>query len=313
MTHGGLNIGKEAEQIYRHLVEQGPTHPTYLARIFGPDAAGHVEQLRDIGLVVGDPPAARHPDHALAPRILDAEHEVARMRGRLDELRDLYQEHAAPRGPVETLTSRARTGAMFDELSLTAERRVMQFITYPFVRLTKLYGPLAPARLRDDGTLRTPRLRAIVEQAVLDDADALAGIRHVIDLGAEVRVAATLPMKLIIADDRAMLPKWRDHADQVSALLVHGTSLLDVLVRLFEVQWASSVCFQSGHGLVGRDMLIVQHLVAGQTLDMIARTLGVSVRTVQRRIEQICARAGVASRVQLISFATRHWVRAESA
>jgi DNA-binding CsgD family transcriptional regulator len=91
-------------------------------------------------------------------------------------------------------------------------------------------------------------------------------------------------------------------------MLVIGTSgLLDALVLLFESVWAGAVPL--ARAAADRDALhgrILTMLVMGSTDAAMARSLGVAVRTVQRRITAMQRAAGVDNRIQLVWYAARH-------
>jgi DNA-binding CsgD family transcriptional regulator/tetratricopeptide (TPR) repeat protein len=65
-------------------------------------------------------------------------------------------------------------------------------------------------------------------------------------------------------------------------------------------------------GLSARELEVLQLIAAGQSNQQIAETLVLSVRTVERHINHIYAKAGVASRTQAMAFATREGIGAEA-
>ncbi|WP_431928669.1 hypothetical protein [Nonomuraea jabiensis] len=315
-----LGIGDVGASLYQHLIEVGPTPtPELLERFDGLAAETALERLRDMGLVVGEPAAARHPDYALRPMVAQAEYSLARLKARTDELRDVYESHTAhgPNSPIELMTSRQRIAAAFDDLSLGAHREVMQFITWPFVPLTAVHAPGDPARRNPDGTVRRPRRRFIYERAVLNNEPAMTGLRNAVALGADVRVSAKeLPFKLIISDRKtAMVPRWpRGYSDQMSTLLVRSGTLIECMIVVFEHYWNEAVPLHSDRrgSAAGEldqiDMSILQYIVAGQTDDQMARLLDKSKSTILRRIKRMRELAGAESRPALIFHAARHWM-----
>src|SRR5690606_2150445 len=106
-----MGIGDVGARLYLHLIEAGPTlTPDLLERFGGEAAENALQRLRAVGLVVGEPNVARHPDFVLQPVVAQAEFTVARLRAQADELRDLFEARnwRGPNAPVEVLTSRQR-------------------------------------------------------------------------------------------------------------------------------------------------------------------------------------------------------------
>lgn len=93
-------------------------------------------------------------------------------------------------------------------------------------------------------------------------------------------------------------------------LVVHSGALLELLSEVFEVTWAHAIPLRvTAGGLKDEsadEQLVLNLLAAGLTDDAMARHLGVSVRTVQRRVREICARLGARTRFQAGLQARRH-------
>ncbi|TMR99564.1 hypothetical protein [Nonomuraea basaltis] len=319
----GLGIGAIGEQLYRHLVEQGPTPTNELERVIGNGSGDALARLRDVGLVVGEPAAARHPDYALRPLVANAEAVVTRLKTQAAEMRDLFDSSAAgmrgPNTPVEVLTARQRIAAAFDDLSLGAHIEVLQFVTWPFVPLTAVHGPGDPARRNPDGSVRRPRRRLLFEHSVLESEAALIGLHNAITLGADVRLAKELPFKLIVSDrERALVPRFpRDFSDQASTLLLRGGALVECMLVMFEHFWSEATPLEADYDGFGpgaareideQDMAILQHIIAGQTDDSMAKLMGTSKSTILRRVKRMRELAGVETRPALIFHAARNWM-----
>jgi DNA-binding NarL/FixJ family response regulator len=131
-------------------------------------------------------------------------------------------------------------------------------------------------------------------------------------------------MKLVLADaDLGLVPLAVTPAGEPGAVLLHRSGLLDALDALFETVWRtahplelSSIGAEAEtpveHGAEGPtdvDRQIVALLLAGLTDQTVATQLGLSPRTLHRRLRHLMDIAGVRTRMQLGSFATRHgWV-----
>jgi DNA-binding NarL/FixJ family response regulator len=101
-----------------------------------------------------------------------------------------------------------------------------------------------------------------------------------------------------------------------TAAVIGRGQLLDALLALFESQWeaATPVRLQSDEaqdpeGLDGNERFLLSLLVAGLPDKSIASQLGISRRTVQRRLDRMMALAGVDTRTGLaFQAARRNWL-----
>ncbi|MFC8271068.1 LuxR family transcriptional regulator [Streptomyces sp. NPDC057271] len=136
-------------------------------------------------------------------------------------------------------------------------------------------------------------------------------IEPCVEAGEQARVLPSVPVKLLIIDDAyALVSLSIKEADVVNTLLVvQPSGLLSALVALFEQSWTNALPFH-GHttrpgGLPPGDRRLLWLLAGGATDDVIARELGISRRTLFRRLEVLMARLGAANRFQLALQAQR--------
>lgn len=138
---------------------------------------------------------------------------------------------------------------------------------------------------------------------------ALAGaFQALARLGADVRVSGELPMAMLICDQRfALIPVLgRSPTAARSALLVHSSTLLEALCALFDRVWQTARPARFGdegpEDLVDEpsavDRKLLGLLATGATDATIAKQLGLSDRTVHRRIHALITRLGVSTRLQ---------------
>ncbi|MEV0236788.1 LuxR C-terminal-related transcriptional regulator [Nonomuraea sp. NPDC050786] len=313
-----LGMDAREEQVFRYLAANPRTDLETLVDRFGAEAADALEGLRRLGLVSGEPLDVRRPDQAFQRLVREKEAALFAAKARVAELQEIYDLAHRPgsTGPVVLLTSRTQLQACMDELELSAAQTLDKFITDPYIPLTNVHTPGDDARRGEDGTIRMPRRRVLYEQAVVDDDRALEGIRNTMDLpNAEIRIAPSLPYKLIIADgERALVPAYaRDHDDKLSThLITRGTELI-AHQMVFEQCWTAATPLAGGNELLNEEFSveekhIVGLLVSGATNERIARILGAGVRTVQRRLTDLQQRAGVRSRNELIRHAATRWM-----
>ncbi|MFI6485238.1 hypothetical protein ACIBH1_45520 [Nonomuraea sp. NPDC050663] len=303
MRFEDLGISPPAENVYRYLNDRGPTPLAILAEEFGPVAINAVEELRSIGLTIGDPPDARRPDHAFARLLAERAHQLNVAQLAVAEMQERYiASHRETSPPVIAISSREQATACRDELTLSARTEILQFITWPF-HPSHAHPADDERRMEADGQVRAPHQRLIYERRVLaESAAALDGMRKALNLpgGASVRVIDFLPYKLVIRDGVAALSSRypRGHEDQVSALhIAEHNVLVTAHMMTFEYYWERSTPL-GGHRsrhvqLSDEELKLLGMLVNGETQDFMARALGVQAKTVYNRITKLCKLAGI--------------------
>ena len=138
-------------------------------------------------------------------------------------------------------------------------------------------------------------------------------MQRLVAAGEEARVLPGLPLKLVIVDRHtALLPLTLDSALAQTAV-IHRSTLLDAMVNLFEIYWERALPLDergpAGDGLSGQDREILGLLVAGAKDEVIARQLGVGVRTLRRRMQHLMATLDAETRFQAGMQASRRgWV-----
>ncbi|WP_156755265.1 LuxR C-terminal-related transcriptional regulator [Actinokineospora pegani] len=124
--------------------------------------------------------------------------------------------------------------------------------------------------------------------------------------GEVLRTLAAPPMGLVLADDdRALL------AVGGTSMLIASAPLVAALASTFESLWTLSVpvTVADGHEISDRDRRVVALMAAGATDDAIARRLGLSRRTVVRRVAVLQAQLGATTRFQAgVAAAQRGWL-----
>lgn len=150
--------------------------------------------------------------------------------------------------------------------------------------------------------------RAVYTTEALAEPGFMAAVSEHVLAGEQARLAPVVPTKLAIADRAlALLPLSWTAAAQDTALLVHPCGLLDALVALFEGVWTTaSPLVITGPAEVRpleavdkHDRQLLSLLVAGMTDEAAGARLGMSRRTVVRRVQHMMAATGSQSRIQL--------------
>ncbi|MEV3857365.1 helix-turn-helix transcriptional regulator [Streptomyces sp. NPDC050095] len=136
-------------------------------------------------------------------------------------------------------------------------------------------------------------------------------IEPCINAGEQARVLPSVPVKLVIIDDAyALVSLALDEADvHHTTLVVQPCGLLSALIALFEQCWRQALPFHgrttSPGGLPPADRRLLWLLAGGASDETIARELGISRRTLFRRLQILMARLGAANRFQLALHAQR--------
>jgi DNA-binding CsgD family transcriptional regulator len=150
--------------------------------------------------------------------------------------------------------------------------------------------------------------RTIYDRSSLDHPGSLTAVEALIEAGQQARVLPQLPLKLYLADDRlAFLPLARSAPGCETAIIVHPSALLDGLAKLFEGLWQRALPLHSpagqpasarGRATTGAHQRLVTLLLSGLTDEAIARQLGLSYRSVQRRVAALMAELDAHTRFQ---------------
>jgi sugar-specific transcriptional regulator TrmB/DNA-binding CsgD family transcriptional regulator len=264
---------------------------------------------------------AAAPDAALEALILGKRSELEKARSTVATLMREFKAAADERKAdelVEIFTGRDAIRRRFEQLQHSLRDEVLSFNAMPYV------VPLDDGDSGLEGLRRGVRSRAIYERPTLELPGALDHIRRFAEVGEEARSFEELPMKLFIGDRRVgLVPVNLDEPGvEPSVTVVHECALLDALIALFEQLWAQATVIladtasgsPSPSALSSEDRQLLSLLLSGLTDARIARQLGVSLRTVQRRVTVLMELAGVKTRLQLgWQAATNGWLAASDA
>ncbi|MCU1683108.1 MAG: hypothetical protein JWQ81_3847 [Amycolatopsis sp.] len=158
------------------------------------------------------------------------------------------------------------------------------------------------------------RYRAVYGKVALERPEYLAdNVLPCGKAGEEARILPDVPVKLLIIDDECAVvsPSVAEADVGLSAFLIRPCSLLSALIGLFEMCWRAALPLNfaeqpNGLHLLPSERRMLALLAAGLGDDQVARSLGVSRRTVFRYLESLMARTGAANRFQLALHAKRN-------
>lgn len=311
-----LGIDRAASEVYLALLELAPAPLDAIGSAAGlgrAETATAYAALVDAGLAS----AAEEGEDVVAPvpptagleilarhRAAEVEESRIAVGGAFESFRRqrlaAYNDHL-----VEVVTGDA-VGPRMRQAWASARDRIRQFDSPP-------YFPLPGAT--DDALATLARgvtQRVVYSRASLEHPGQLKDvIEPCVRAGEQARVLASVPVKLVIIDDAyALVSLSIKEADVHNTMLVvQPCGLLSALVALFEQSWQSALPFHGRAtrpgGLPPADRRLLWLLAGGASDDVIARELGISRRTLFRRLSVLMARLGAANRFQMALQAQR--------
>lgn len=330
-----LDLEPVQQQTYEALVDGALTVPEIRASLGLPATRVRavLASLERLGLVECTAGARSAPDRYLpvAPEVafealLTArEGELQRARRHVQLLAARFRASGDARDAadlVEIVTGRAAVIQGVDQLQRSARRQIRGIDRPPYANT----GPDRQDPKTGMMPLQAQTMRRGVGYRVIYDTDGLAGyhrldtdIEACAELGEEARVMAGTPTKMMIADDRlGLIPLRAAPHEMVSSVLVHPSGLLEALCEFFEVLWAGALPLSdyladrptgAADGPSGDDARLLALLTTGLTDQVMARQLGISHRTFQRRLRDLMSRLGATTRFQLgLRAARQGWI-----
>lgn len=153
------------------------------------------------------------------------------------------------------------------------------------------------------------RSRAIYPvRALVEDRDLLA-LR--MEAGEEIRVLPELPTRMVvIGAGHALLPEPLGFSDDPRSI-IHQRGVVEALAMWFEEMWdrAEAVHELGADAHPEMRRLLLEQLASGAQDAQIARRLGLSLRTVRRRVAELLAELGAESRFQAgVEAVRRGWL-----
>ncbi|MFF6995708.1 DUF6879 family protein [Streptomyces sp. NPDC008313] len=150
-------------------------------------------------------------------------------------------------------------------------------------------------------------MRSVYLDSVHNDPGTVDHLRWLHRHGDQVRTTASLPSRMLLFDrTHAVLPIDPD-ASAAGALVLRGQGVIAVLCELFDRVWECAIPFSGGRPqprdrgeeeLSGQEQAVLRLLGEGLTDEVVARKLGVSVRTGRRITAELMGRLGARSRFQ---------------
>lgn len=250
---------------------------------------------------------AAPPDIAVDALLLRRQAELNEARIELERLVKVYRSGRRARTAdelIEIVTGKEAVGERVTHLQRAARTSFMGFVKAPFVALDVAEAvPLTNRNISNS---------AIYDSNVMNSSGFLEVLQANRAENAKMRIHPSLPIKLLIADrETALLPLDRvDSSSQAAAVIVHSSGLLDALIALYERYWEASIPLPRDGATADQvnepDTRILTLLLAGVTDEAISRQLGISPRTLSRRIQDMMNAAGAHNRTHLAWLASRN-------
>lgn len=114
--------------------------------------------------------------------------------------------------------------------------------------------------------------------------------------GVEIRVGDVTGWFAVTPDRAALVPAVWGEDRNIDALVLHTPSIVAALDQLFLLRWARAAPWVDGSG--PRDP-VIEMLCLGRTDAQIAEGLGISIRSVRRRVAAAMQRTGCVTRMEL--------------
>ncbi|MHC0429896.1 helix-turn-helix transcriptional regulator [Streptomyces sp. O3] len=156
------------------------------------------------------------------------------------------------------------------------------------------------------------RVRAIYNQRFAALPEMAEYFRRKVEVGVDLRLSPVVPMNMVIADHQFALLPVDPEDSGAGAVLAKGPALVRSYLALYEQCWHAAVPFgdqlpaeHGGDGLSEQQRAALRMLASGMKDEKIARSLGVSLRTVSRMLSELMQELGASSRFEAGVRATR--------
>lgn len=287
---------------YRRLVEAAAPQPA-------PDDAAIVAELLDLGLVGrvdSDDVVFAYPPNVTLPRLF-----ADRASAWLESVPHLLSIATATQrlAPIATPTGTTDVSvdgdhdrqATVESLVVSAKQEIS--VMQPYYEWAPDSGFSEDEWTSTADTVTAPDVvcRYVYDDRLFNVPGFLDVIVREVELGAEVRLTdRALPGFLFIVDRRAaaFTPQSRG-VGQLTTADIH----VGLLSMAFEHAWTRAVAFQQDESLTPQLWAVLTLVGVGHNNKEIASKLGVSNRTIRRRVDQLCAIINAPDRSALIRHA----------
>lgn len=322
-----IGLGRVEELVYDYVVQHPGCSPDEIAESAGvwPDEArASCTRLVCCGLLLGSDRDGFRPS-PLAPDVIteqlrwsiDAEHaekrkQVGALREQLIRTldRSLLAGVNGSGGQVAVLPTVEAMQLQLLQLVSVSRQEVLRVWTGPGAGQSPVAAPTQREAPETRVLGRDLQVRILCPLSVVLEP-AGTWLRRV--AGVSVRAIARPPVSFYVFDRRTAVVEAQHVRPDSAALIVQGDPLVGIIRVLFETWWSfgQDVVVHDGHGslLDQQERALLLLLGEGAKDDHIARQLGLSVRTVRRRVSDLLGRLEASSRFQAGMLAARRgWI-----
>ncbi|WP_035905608.1 helix-turn-helix transcriptional regulator [Knoellia subterranea] len=299
-----LGLGPREDRVYLRLVDLGSADAGSIARDLGltPDEVrDSLRVLTERGLTHQDGLRSQRyralsPQLALPELIRRRRADLVRLQTEADQLaQDVGSALTGGGAAVVPLVGAAAVHDMCARIQRGAEREVLMVDAPPYFDCGVQPNPSEFAALASGVSYRV----VYHSEAVVAEVEREA-MRGYIAAGEDARVNAQAWPKMLVVDGSiAVIPESSTHPDPERRLLITSSSIVDLLVLQFESLWERSTPVEAAGRLEPqpdadhiseRDRELLMLMAGGLKDRAIARSLGVTERTVSRRIQELMRR-----------------------
>ena len=204
---------------------------------------------------------------------------------------------------LDTSEARQQAGALLDS---SARRQICLMQPYPSWMPDEVRDdPNAAIVAASEALSQGVTYRYLYDDRILADQQFRKLALEEIDLGVHARVSPTLPTWMMIVDETsaAYLPDPNSN----KGVLTSAAGLVSLLQLAFESSWNTARPLDATRtvdNLTHKQREVLLLAIAGNTNEAIARELSINIKTVRRRVNELCEHFGASDRSALLTTAS---------
>jgi len=146
------------------------------------------------------------------------------------------------------------------------------------------------------------RRQTLYHSSTRDHVPTCKAVERISEAGGEFRTLPYVPLRTLIFDDKVAVVARQLHTYDRAGLVIRDPNLIGLFTKLFEFAWSLAEPFLADdpgkQGLNSTQRSVLAGLAAGHSDEVIARRVGISVRTCRRHIAWMLEELKAESRFQ---------------